>query len=105
MGIWRARTSSGLTTSAAMAVALTERGFPSRSPSFSHLSEAHLVQWALVKAGLGVGVIECEVGDADPEIARVAPAFYVPLRCGCPRTRAFKTSRRYACLRPYWQRR
>jgi DNA-binding transcriptional LysR family regulator len=84
----------GFATSAAMAAALTERGFPIEKSQFRILSEAHLVQWALVKAGLGVGLMMCEVGDADPEIARVAPAFTVPVPMWLLAHREVKTSRR-----------
>jgi DNA-binding transcriptional LysR family regulator len=84
----------GFDTSAAMAAALTERGFPIAQAQFRILSEAHLVQWALVKAGLGVGLMMSEIGDADPQTVRVAPEFTVPVPMWLLAHREVKTSRR-----------
>lgn len=84
----------GFDTSAAMAEALTTRGFPIAASQFRILSEAHLVQWAMVKAGLGVGIMMCEVGEADPDVVRVAPAFSVPVPMWVLAHREVKTSRR-----------
>jgi DNA-binding transcriptional LysR family regulator len=50
----------------AQGLALTARNFPV-------LCANHLVQWALVKAGLGIGVMPSSIGDADPDVARAAP--------------------------------
>lgn len=44
---------------------LTERHFPVRCAN-------HLVQWELVRQGVGIGVMVAEVGDADPGVRRVA---------------------------------
>lgn len=41
--------------------------------SFPILCGAHLVQWELVKQGLGVGVMLSRVGDAEPLVRRAAP--------------------------------
>lgn len=49
-----------------MGLALTEANFPLRSASF-------LVMWALVKQGLGLGLIDDRIGDADPEVRRALP--------------------------------
>lgn len=45
---------------------LTEANLPLRSASF-------LVMWALVKQGLGLGLIDDRVGDPDPEVRRALP--------------------------------
>ena len=37
-----------------------------------------LVYWQLVRAGLGVGGMQCLVGDADPSVARIAPFVQLP---------------------------
>jgi DNA-binding transcriptional LysR family regulator len=37
-----------------------------------------LVYWQLVRAGLGVGGMQCLVGDADPCVTRVAPFLQLP---------------------------
>jgi DNA-binding transcriptional LysR family regulator len=50
----------------ALGLNLTGRNFPV-------LSGNHLVQWELVKQGVGIGVMATEVGDAEPLVRRVAP--------------------------------
>lgn len=45
---------------------LTARNFPVRADS-------HLVHWAFVRAGAGIGLITEAVGDADPAVVRVLP--------------------------------
>ncbi len=47
---------------------LTERNFPI-------LSENWLVMWELVKHGLGIGVLDGEIGDAEPLVRRALPEF------------------------------
>lgn len=50
----------------ALGLNLTARNFPV-------LCGNHLVQWELVKQGVGVGVMETRVGDAEPLVRRAAP--------------------------------
>ena len=50
----------------AMGFALTGRNFPV-------LTGSHLVHWALVKQGVGVGVMPLQVGDAEPSVTRALP--------------------------------
>jgi DNA-binding transcriptional LysR family regulator len=45
---------------------LTERNFPI-------LTENYLVMWALVKHGLGIGIQDGNIGDAEPLVRRVLP--------------------------------
>lgn len=41
--------------------------------NFPILTENYLVMWSMVKAGLGIGVIDGHIGDADPAVMRVLP--------------------------------
>ncbi len=50
----------------AMGMELTERNFPI-------LTENYLVMWELVKHGLGIGVFDGNIGDAEPRVRRVLP--------------------------------
>ena len=50
----------------AMGFDLTERNFPI-------LTENHLVMWEMVKQGLGIGIQDGSIGDAEPKVERVLP--------------------------------
>jgi DNA-binding transcriptional LysR family regulator len=50
----------------AMGFHLTERNFPI-------LTENYLVMWELVKHGLGIGILDGAIGDAEPRVTRVLP--------------------------------
>lgn len=50
----------------AMGFNLTERNFPI-------LTENYLVMWELVKHGLGIGILDGSIGDAEPKVTRVLP--------------------------------
>ncbi|MEO0497333.1 MAG: LysR family transcriptional regulator [Pseudomonadota bacterium] len=50
---------------------LEAMGFKSGGLSFPFLTEDGNANWALVKAGLGVGVAMIEVGDAEPGMVRI----------------------------------
>lgn len=52
---------------------LNERGFTLTLRNFPVITEHHLVQWELVKHGLGIGFMTEEVGDAEPMVERVLP--------------------------------
>lgn len=45
---------------------LTERNFPI-------LTENYLVMWEFVKQGLGIGILDGNIGDAEPKVQRVLP--------------------------------
>ncbi|WP_093965977.1 LysR family transcriptional regulator [Actibacterium lipolyticum] len=47
---------------------LTRRNFPV-------ISANHLVQWEMVKHGIGIGVVPTHVGDAEPLVQRALPDF------------------------------
>jgi DNA-binding transcriptional LysR family regulator len=50
----------------ALGLNLTERNFPI-------LAENYLVMWELVKHGLGIGIQDGDIGDAEPHVRRVLP--------------------------------
>ncbi len=49
-----------------MGLSLTEQNFPI-------LTENYLVMWALVKQGAGIGILDGNIGDAEPLVERVLP--------------------------------
>jgi len=53
--------------------ALNERGFALTLRNFPVITEHHLVQWELVKNGLGIGFMTEDVGDAEPLVERALP--------------------------------
>ena len=61
----------GFDQSSALRNALVALGLPVTASSFPLLSSSHLVQWELVKRGLGIGIIDTHVGDAEEGVARV----------------------------------
>jgi DNA-binding transcriptional LysR family regulator len=52
----------------ALGLSLTERNFPIVTENF-------LVMWELVKHGLGIGILDGNIGDAEPLVRRVLPDF------------------------------
>ncbi|MCB9538050.1 MAG: LysR family transcriptional regulator [Myxococcales bacterium] len=72
----------GFDRSETFARALQGLGLPVQHDRFVVVSESQLAQWAMVKAGLGVGMMMQVVADADPAV-RLAlpdlPAFPVPM--------------------------
>lgn len=74
---------------------LNALGLPLTAEHFAIISENQLVQWALARRGLGIGVMLEEVGDAEPGMARALdalPPFPVPM--WLTSHRELKTSRR-----------
>ena len=49
-----------------MGLGLSEKNFPI-------LTENYLVMWEFVKAGLGIGILDGDIGDAEPDVVRVLP--------------------------------
>lgn len=49
-----------------LGLGLTEANFPL-------LTESYLVMWELVKQGTAIGILDAQIGDADPEVVRVLP--------------------------------
>lgn len=54
---------------------LVGRGLPLGDHNFPVTSANHLVQWELVRAGAGIGVMLTEIGDAEPIVRPAAPWF------------------------------
>jgi len=52
----------------ALGLNLTERNFPI-------VTESYLVMWELVKHGLGIGILDGNIGDVEPLVRRVLPDF------------------------------
>ncbi len=52
-------------------VFLNELGFELTQRNFPIITEHHMVQWELVKHGLGIGAMSESVGDAEPGVVRV----------------------------------
>ena len=51
---------------AAMGIAVSDTNFPV-------LTESYTVMWELVKAGVGIGILDGNIGDAEPLVERVLP--------------------------------
>jgi len=48
-------------------------GFTLTPNNFPILTENYLVMWELVKQGLGIGILDGNIGDAEPLVQRVLP--------------------------------
>jgi DNA-binding transcriptional LysR family regulator len=57
-----------------LGLGVTKRNFPI-------ICDSHLVQWAFVKQGAGIGLITESIGEAEPLVRRVMPEM-TPCRCG-----------------------
>lgn len=53
--------------------ALTARGIPVTEAQFPVIATTHPVHWEMARAGLGIGVGPCAMGDAEPGLQRVLP--------------------------------
>ncbi len=70
-------------------------GLPLTAKNFPIVSENHLVQWELAKAGVGICFVMSEVGDAEPRVRRVANDFPpIPVPMWLVAHRELATSRR-----------
>jgi DNA-binding transcriptional LysR family regulator len=49
-----------------LGLGLTEANFPL-------LTESYLVMWELVRHGVGIGILDAHIGDAEPDVRRVLP--------------------------------
>ena len=85
----------GFERSPALAGSLQPLGFEVSAKDYPIQTDSHLVHWALVRAGLGIGMNEISIGDADPGVVRVLPAFaHFPLELWLVTHRELRTSRR-----------
>jgi DNA-binding transcriptional LysR family regulator len=72
----------------ALGLNLTRRNFPIQT-------ENHLVQWELVKLGLGIGIMPADIGDAEPSVQQVLPELEpITFPIWLTTHRELKTSRR-----------
>lgn len=53
-------------------------GIKRQREDFALRCDDQLVYWQMVRAGLGVGGMQCLVGDADPAVVRIAPFLTLP---------------------------
>lgn len=53
--------------------ALNAHGLNIIAGNFPVMTASHLVHWEMVKQGVGIGVMDTAVGDAEPLVRRVAP--------------------------------
>lgn len=63
----------GFDATAALIDALNVLGLALGKRNFPVLTENHLVLWALVKNGVGIGVMPEDIGDTEPLVQRVLP--------------------------------
>ncbi|WP_299083995.1 LysR family transcriptional regulator [uncultured Paraglaciecola sp.] len=54
---------------------LNKFGFQLSEGNFPVIVANHLVQWQMVKQGIGIGFMTTDIGDAEPLVARVLPDF------------------------------
>ncbi len=54
---------------------LNKFGFHLSSSNFPVIVANHLVQWEMVKHGVGIGFMTADIGDAEPLVERVLPTF------------------------------
>jgi DNA-binding transcriptional LysR family regulator len=55
----------------ALVEGLRARGLDVGRANFPVLSQSHLVQWEMVRSGLGIGVFPLWMGEADPRVERI----------------------------------
>lgn len=53
-------------------------GFPRQRRDFKLRCDDQLVYWQLVKAGAGIGAMQCEIGDREGAVTRLAPFVTLP---------------------------
>lgn len=53
--------------------ALAAQGLKLTEASFTARTDSHLVHWEMTRAGMGIGMVPIELGDAEPGIERVFP--------------------------------
>lgn len=63
----------GLDETGLMLDVLRQLGFPITDRNFPLRTENFLVMWEMVKRGMGIGIIDDRIGDAEPRVARVLP--------------------------------
>lgn len=64
----------GFDETAALADALNRLGLSLTRANFPVLSGSHIVQWEMVKAGVGIGIVPERLGDGEPVVRRALPS-------------------------------
>lgn len=78
-----------------MVTYLNHLGIPATRRSFPIITDNHLVQWQLCRAGLGICIVMEQVGDADPLVQQVLPSLPpMPVPVYVVSHRDLRTSRR-----------
>lgn len=70
---FRAADFIGFNRSGELIAAMTRFGLALTQKNFPIVSESNLVQWSHVRAGLGIGVMAADIGDAEPDVVAVLP--------------------------------
>jgi len=65
----------GFDTDGALLKGLNEHGLDLRPENFPIASENYNVMWGMVTQGLGIGILDAMIGDAEPQVKRVLPEF------------------------------
>ena len=74
---------------------LNALGFNLTGRNFPVLTGSHLVHWEFVKQGMGVGVMQLQIGDAEPSVKRILPKMEpIEIPVWLVAHRELKTSRR-----------
>lgn len=60
-----------LSNNAAYMGALAQRGIKLQDEHFVARTDSHLVHWQMTRAGIGIGMMPVELGDAEPDVERV----------------------------------
>ena len=85
----------GFDTTDALRKGLEHLGLSLTEDNFPVLCANHLVLWELVKAGVGIGVMQAEIGDAEPGVVRALPGLPgFPFAMWLTAHRELSTSRR-----------
>lgn len=85
----------GFDRSDRMIQGLVALGLQVTAKNFPIVTDNHLVQWELAKAGVGICIVMDEVGDREPSMQRVLPDFPpLPVPVWLTAHRELKTSRR-----------
>ncbi len=62
-----------ITSGDAYMQAINKMGFDLTTRNFPVMTENYLVMWEYVKQGLGIGVLDAHIGDAEPAVQRILP--------------------------------
>lgn len=65
----------GLDNSGMLLAGLNQVGLGLTAGNFPFRCANYLVMWEMVKQGLGIGILDQRIGDADPSVVRVLPDF------------------------------